>query len=111
MIYKLLNRLFGWDYITWKNSADQGIARVFIRSTGVYYWRYKNIKILDEITDVNQVIWLTCDGDKCLPNINSHSTFNDSPLSIALKEFSAKLTKFNDLLKDFKVGITAPNDP
>jgi len=95
MLYKLLHKLFGWDYIAWKNSSDQGIARVLVYSSGVFYWRYKVTKVLDEITDVNQVVWLTCDSNKYLLNINSSSTFNDSPSSIALKKLSAELDKFS----------------
>ena len=60
MIYKLLNFLFGWQYIAWRNSCDSGIARVHITSNGVvWYWRYKNINVFERITHVDQVIWLT----------------------------------------------------
>jgi hypothetical protein len=27
-MHKILNWLFGWDYIAWKNGAGQGIARL-----------------------------------------------------------------------------------
>jgi len=67
MIYKLLNKLFGWDYISWSNFADQGVARVHTSACGkVYYWRYKNTKVADEITNKEQVIWLTCPPEKYL---------------------------------------------
>ena len=65
MIYKLLNKLFGWNYIYWRNSADQGVARVFVSRDGkVYYWRYKTTKVMDIITDPKDVVWLTCHPDK-----------------------------------------------
>lgn len=65
MIYKLLNRLFGWDYIQWRNSADYGIARVFVDGSGrVIYWRYSGTRCMDEITDYRQVYWLTCNPNK-----------------------------------------------
>ena len=67
MIYKLLHKLFGWDYIAWENTADNGIARVFKDENNcVYYWRYKGIKVADRILSKDQVIWLTCNPDKFL---------------------------------------------
>ncbi len=70
MIYQLLNRLFGWDYVYWSNSADEGIARVHLINDGVFYWRYKNTKVLDEIIDIDQVVWLTCSPEKYQLYIN-----------------------------------------
>ena len=65
MIYKLLHKLFGWDYIQWQNFADQGIARVHQTPAGeVYYWRYKSSKVIDKITGYNKVTWLTCKPEK-----------------------------------------------
>ena len=65
MIWKLLNRLFGWDYIYWRNSVDDGIARVYKNDDGVvYYFRYKNILVIDVVKDPKQVIWLTCASSK-----------------------------------------------
>lgn len=64
-MYKLLNFLFGWDYVYWSNMVDEGIARVHVAGDGtVYYYRYKSITIIDKITNKNQVIWLTCTEDK-----------------------------------------------
>jgi len=64
-MYKLLNKLFGWDYIYWKNSADSGIARVHVDYIGtIFYWRYRSTFILDKITKPEQVIWLTCSSSK-----------------------------------------------
>lgn len=60
--YKLLNKLFGWDYIQWRNTADNGIARVHLGFNGeVYYWRYKLTEVADKILEKEQVIWLTCE--------------------------------------------------
>ena len=68
MIYKLLNKLFGWDYVQWKNFADQGIARVHVDGMRrVFYWRYKVTKVVDIIEDPAKVIWLTCSPDKYFP--------------------------------------------
>lgn len=67
-MYKILNKLFGWDYIYWKSFASQGIARVHTSPIGkVWYFRYKNIEIIDTIDTPDQVLWLTCNPDKYLP--------------------------------------------
>lgn len=61
MIYKLLHKLFGWDYVYWSSACSTGIARVNVAAEGtVFYWRYKRIKYADIIKNPNQVIWLTC---------------------------------------------------
>ena len=68
MIWKLLHKLFGWDYIVWENSADSGIARVYVdRMNRVFYWRYRSTKVLDVIKKPEQVIWLTCSPIKYFP--------------------------------------------
>lgn len=59
MIYRLLNKLFGWDYIYWSNSCDSGTARVFKSPEGsAYYWRYRFAA--HKILSRDSVIWLTC---------------------------------------------------
>lgn len=64
-MYKILHKLFGWDYIFWENFADRGVARVYKSEDGiVWYWRYKNTHVIDEISNPNQVIWLTCHHNK-----------------------------------------------
>jgi len=68
MIYKLLNKLFGWDYIQWENFASRGVARVHVDGMRrVWYWRYKGIKAADIIEDPAKVIWLTCSPNKYFP--------------------------------------------
>lgn len=67
MIYKILHKVFGWDYVYWRNTVDSGIARVHLTHNGVpFYWRYKTIKLADKITYRNQVMWLTCSPYKYL---------------------------------------------
>lgn len=64
-MYKLLNKLFGWDYVHWSNFAESGIARVYIDGDGnPYYFRYRNICVIDRITSKTQVMWLTCSYSK-----------------------------------------------
>ena len=61
MIHNILHRLFGWDFIRWSNSADQGIARVRVDGMGrVWYWRYRTTKLADVIREPDDVLWLTC---------------------------------------------------
>ena len=68
-MYKLWNLIFGWDYIIWSNSADQGIRRVrVLPDETIGYWRYRHIKVFDEINHPNQVKWLTCSPDKYFKN-------------------------------------------
>jgi len=66
-MWKIFNALFGWDYVGWANSADDGIARIFNDTTGrTFYFRYKAINVLDEIKNPEQVVWLTCLPSKYL---------------------------------------------
>lgn len=68
MLYPLWHWLFGWDYIHWKNNADQGIARVRVDHLGyVYYWRYRTITLADRIQKPEEVMWLTCHPAKYFP--------------------------------------------
>lgn len=61
----IFNKLFGWDYIYWRNSADQGIARVHTSPEGViYYYRYKLTKVIDVISKKDDVLWVTCESGK-----------------------------------------------
>ena len=60
-MYKILNKIFGWDYIYWENNADQGIARVYVAAGGtIYFFRYKSTNFIDRINKQTEVIWLTC---------------------------------------------------
>lgn len=64
-MWKILHKLLGWDYIQWHNFADAGIARVHSDGMGrAWYWRYKNIRVADEISKPEQVLWLTCEPSK-----------------------------------------------
>lgn len=66
-MWKIWNKLFGWDYIYWSNSSDQGVARIHKDyDEGCFYWRYKSTELADRVTMKRQVIWLTCSPDKYL---------------------------------------------
>ena len=67
-MWKLLHKIFGWDYISWQNHADQGVARVYRGGNGeVYFWRYKSTTLADQIRSPGEVLWLTCPASKYLP--------------------------------------------
>lgn len=68
MLYKLFNRIFGWDYVAWTNLCDCGVARVHLDGRGnPYYWKYgKYIYGIKQDDPYVQVVWLTCDPSKYL---------------------------------------------
>lgn len=71
-MWRLFNLMFGWDYISWRNSADQGIARIHKAPDGtVWYWRYRMTGLLDVVNKDNSVspwggtiVFLTCHPSK-----------------------------------------------
>jgi len=70
MIYKLISRIFGHDYIKWSNSCDRGTARVIIGKNGkIGYWRYKAISVFDVIHKPEQVKWITCKPSKYFKSV------------------------------------------
>ena len=76
-MWKLKNKLFGWDYVLWKNSADSGIARVIVFKDGtIGYWRYRILtngtNVFDEINNPKEVHWLTCHPSKYFKEENAN---------------------------------------
>lgn len=66
-MWKLWNKLFGWDYIYWENFADQGVAKVRKGHNGeVWYYRYWITSCVDRVRNPERVIWLTCHPSKYL---------------------------------------------
>jgi len=65
MIYKILNKLFGWDFVYWKNIATEGISRVRTDYYGEPYYIWA-INSRVRIITKSQVMWLTCKADKYL---------------------------------------------
>ena len=64
-MYKLLNNLFGWDYLYWENSCSSGIARIHVTPDGnTWYYRYKITKLVDQLTQQHinsyNIMFLTC---------------------------------------------------
>jgi hypothetical protein len=67
-MYRLKSWLFGCDYVAWSNFSDQGVAKVHVSPDGqVYYWRYRNTKVIDRIGKPSDVVWLTCKANKYFP--------------------------------------------
>jgi hypothetical protein len=79
MLYKLLNKYLGFNYIYWEDSCAQNVARVHVSADGkVWYWRYKNTKVIDIIQKPDQVLWLTCSPELYFPkNIEQTEEKND----------------------------------
>ena len=64
-MYKIFNKLFGWDYVYWENTASHGIARIRFDAEGIpfYYWSlYSRVDIKPE-----SVKWMTCKREKYFP--------------------------------------------
>lgn len=60
-MWRLWNKLFGWDYILWTNTATSDISRVHITpDSKVFYYLYSGFKYNEVIRNKSQVIWLTC---------------------------------------------------
>ena len=70
--YKLLNYLFGWDYILWSNIMYKGISRIRKLPNGdVYFLAYGSFDGFNNVTTGTGngekiVAWLTCDESKYL---------------------------------------------
>lgn len=66
-MWRILNKLFGWDYIYWESSCNYGISiiRSSYQSGKPYYIKYGS-GIIVQVNDHNDVIWLTCHPSKYL---------------------------------------------
>jgi hypothetical protein len=80
-MYRLLNKIFGWDYIYWQNSADSGVDRIHKTKDGtVFFWRYgKYLSKLDDKSLLNdksfsKIVWLTCSKEKYIKSDNKGIT-------------------------------------
>ncbi len=70
-MWKIFNKLFGWDYINVKSSylsIPDRIVRVHVDGEGhPYYWLYSSAERIYEGKD--NIVWLTCHPGKYLyPN-------------------------------------------
>lgn len=64
MIYKLLHKLFGWDYIQF-SSHGGGVSRVQVDEMNrPWYWRWRFEGTAEIIRKPEDVIWLTCSPEK-----------------------------------------------
>jgi len=71
-MYKLLNYIFGWDYIIWENCLYKGVARIRTLPNGDHYFLvYGAISNYVPLTENQEndawvIAWLTCDKNKYL---------------------------------------------
>lgn len=64
-MWRLLNKLFGWDYIYWEDTCARGVARVYKTSGNEpYYYKYKSITLIRKVDNGEVKIWLTCEPSK-----------------------------------------------
>jgi len=66
-MWRLWNKLFGWDYVAWNNCVANGIAKIFLDGDGnVCFYRYKSTNVIDKVHDyhMTNVIFLTCPRSK-----------------------------------------------
>jgi len=72
-MWKILNNLFGWDYIVWENSCDGGVARIRVSADGnPYFWQYGKyaIPLFNPKKGYLQITcWLTCSPEKYIPKL------------------------------------------
>jgi len=67
-MYKLLHWIFGWDYIYWKNSASQGIARLkVLPDKTLCFYQYRLTNLIKPIKNPDDYLWLTCKPEKYFP--------------------------------------------
>lgn len=73
MMYKLLNKLFGWDYVQPYYSFNCGVARVQVDGMNrvwylrVYEFDGERRKVAEKIEEPEDFMWLTCSPDKYFP--------------------------------------------
>lgn len=73
MMYKLLNKLFGWDYVQAYYSVNCPVARVQVDGMRrvwylqVYEFDGERRMLPSEIKEPEDFIWLTCSPDKYFP--------------------------------------------
>ena len=69
-MHRILNYLFGWDYVTWQDCLYKGIDKVRVLPNGKpYFLKYGSSSNFTYITKENNgstVIhaWMTCDPGK-----------------------------------------------
>jgi hypothetical protein len=62
-MYKILNKLFGWDYVYYKTENYEGIARIIVLpDKSVHFWHLNNL-INIEYKKMH-IKFLTCTPDK-----------------------------------------------
>lgn len=65
-MWRLWNKLFGWDYVYWSHRGHCIISRVKFSGNGKPYfkaYRCGFLHLIDE-DSYNELIWLTCKPEK-----------------------------------------------
>ena len=67
-MYRILNKLFGWDYIYWKSEDYDGISKIVILpDKTIHFWaRGYLINIDNKLVNIK---FLTCTPDKYINNM------------------------------------------
>ena len=72
-MWRILNFIFGWDYVLWTTRYNYGISRVFVdHACNAYcFMKYNHPsfgreKGVAKIDGANKFIWLTCHHTKYL---------------------------------------------
>lgn len=72
IMWRLWNKLFGWDYIYWESSTIEHCITSRIRVTGdgiPYFTSFKYAGYLYKVKDhLHEILWLTCKPEKYLGN-------------------------------------------
>ncbi len=68
-MYKILNKLFGWDYIYWEDrfnsgiSFDSGISKLIVLPDKSVHFKHRGYIV--SVIDTEFIVkWLTCTPDK-----------------------------------------------
>lgn len=69
-MWRLWNKLFGWDYIAWRfkySGQSGGISRVIVDKNETPHIHYYG-GVYKKFSDVTDIVWLTCKPEKYLGN-------------------------------------------
>jgi len=103
MLYRVLHKLFGWDYIHWGTTQSWGITRVYVDGDGVPYFHSKYGRIYKPDGGACEVIWLTCPRTKYYPKNDLVNILKVNETADA--EIDAYFAKKSQEMKNTKVDI------
>lgn len=79
MIYKLLNKIFGWDYAYFTYVGNDEIHRIRHCNDGFYIYCYNQVFRLDNKEVQKRLFWITCSKYKYIgvENANADDVIED----------------------------------